>query len=521
MAETHTISNTWMTYIGNSPYVYPRDNISVISPNGLNTGWHVVPNMLWKHFVSPKQWAEMVIKYEAYHVEGIKVKVFNMIPMTQQLAIQGNTVFTAFNNCIYALAYKDDLYETSWYDWYTEHERNNGLNLIYKEGLYCPAGTDNNKRWMLPVYTWHPPNQRVRSSHSYSNWDFGGDHQADGVYPGGSGTASQTYGYKDKPSGVVWDPMNRPSHLMELRPGKNTIGWSWECHPSDANKWFNFDQLAWWHPYVPEGPYDAYHQRPGTYKLSGACDPDRVASRWESTPAVNDYTIPNYENIPVVPMMWWWKEIQESICPYNDTQRGFLARRINQFFVGTEYECYHYGPTQFFIKLIPLFDSNGTHISCTANVSVQTELILKCKPRRSAIYAPTWGPWGWLDLYTAQTHHRRFAPSMVRSRTGGARRTWQNEGDNVTDNMGHPRETPFIYTETVASGTGMDNTYRMTQAPSVTYSKKTDTVTVWTTTSRKRGVTPSAPPMEEDSETQPPTRDPLYPPLDAFQVHKV
>lgn len=522
MAETHSISNTWMTYIGNGPFIYPGDHDKVIESTGINTGWHVLPAMLWSHFVTPKQWAELLIKYEAYHVKSISVKVFNMIPMTQQLAIQGNTVFTAFNNCIYALGYKDNLYETSWHNWYYEVDKDSFHNLLYKEGLYCKPNQTDKTRYKLPIYTWYPPNARSRSARTYDNWDSGASDRLSSVYPGGTQLGSTTVSYAKRPTGVIWDPFNRPNHLMELRPGKNAIEFSWHCHDCDADKWFNLDQMAWWHPYLPEGPYDWGHVRPGEYVLTSNVDPDRMASRYENNPWVNDFTIPNWAYLPIVPMMWWWKEIQES-CALAQNTSTELTKKINQFFVGTEYECYKYGPEQFFIKLIPLFDDNGTHISCTANVSVQTTLTLDCKKRRSALFAPTWGPFSWYDLYAANNINKNFKPNLIRYRTGGARRTWQNIADNYDQNLSHPRETPYNTNTTQPGGTGIQSTFTTPTSPVVTYSKASDTTTIWTQ-SRKRPITkPSAPPMEESNviEEDIMPYDKLYPPLDQLKIHKV
>lgn len=511
MADTFVAKNTWMCYIQNQPYIYPLDNKSTITSDPINTGWHIFPNMLWKHFVTPKQWAELIIHYEAYHVQSMSIQIFNMIPMTQQLAIQGTTVFTAFNNCIYGMAYTDTLYETSWENWYRPDNDKN-LNLLYKEGQVCENGTTNKKRKLLPIYAWTPPNSRARSARSYENWDQGGNEMS-AVYPGGYGQAV-TKG-AERPSGVIWDPLNRPDEIKEIRPGKNSIGMSWESHPCDSERWFNLDQIAWWHPYTAEGPYNVVHQRPGTYQLTTENDPDMLASLYEQSPWIMDYTIPNWENVPIVPMQWWWKEMQESICPYTYQEKEQRAR-INQFFVGTESECYKYGPTQMFIKMIPLFDANGTHISCTANISVQTTLTLHVKKRRSAIYAPTWGPFSWYDLYTAQSLHRRFAPALVRYRTGGMRRTWQNIGDTANGSYARPRETPFNYSATtIPSGTGADGTRSIqTRARDSTPMAKTRTV-------QSRSVTPSAPPMEEMEYSPPKDPQQLYPPLDAFRGKRV
>lgn len=506
MAETFTVSNTWMTYISNGPYVYPTDEKATIPSAKINTGWHIIPNLLWRHFVTPKQWAELMINYESYHVDSITVSIFNMIPMTHQIAIQGNTVFTAFNNCIYALAYEDKLYETSWENWLAPAIGDIGHNLLYKEGLTCTYNMTDKKRYELPVYQWSPPNSRPRSARTYENiWE--GEQNWSAVYPAGNRGPGSTNNYGDRPSGVLWDPLNRPDHLLELRPGKNAIKLSWNCHPCDNDKWFNLDQLVWWWPWTPDGPYNFSHPRPNEYQLTSECDPDRLASQHESDPYVNDYTIPNLSDLPIVPMSWWWKEFQNSIVPYTVKGDTVFRNRANHLFPGTESEMYKYGPHQMFTKLIPLFDDKGTHIAATANVSVQTTITLSVKKRRSALYAPTWGPFSWYDLYCARGFHRRFTPALIRYRTGGMRRTWQNFGDTITDQMEHPRETPYNYQATNQAGQGVGNT--RSAFPVVKYSTASDSATI--VTHSRRAPVPSAPPLEEMD------HEPLYPPIDQLK----
>lgn len=524
MASEFTVSHSWMAYIHNDPCAYPTDDSSTISQSHIDTGWHVFPNILFKHFMTPKDWVIFQSKYEAYHPKSISVEVFNMVPMTQQMAIQGSTVFTAFNNCIYGLCYEDLYYETSWYNWY---EREGvldyiPLNLIYKEGRCCLPGQNTFKRYTLPKYAWRPPNSRTRSARTYDNWNEGGNSWS-AVYPGGQAypnRPTQTGAtYYERPSGVFWDPLNEPEKLLELRPGKNAIKMSWNCHPCDSHKWFNIDQLAWWHPYMPEGPYYSGHLRPGEFTLTSECDPDRLSTQYEASPAVNDYTIPNWCNVPVVPMQWWWKEIQESIIPQEYSKTNWPNLRANQTFVGTEEECFKYGPHQMFMKLIPLFDTQGSHISCSANVSIKTTLTLEVKDRRSALYAPTHGPMSWYDMYTAQTVHLRFPPAMIRYRTGGMRRTWQNMEDNqTTDTIAHAREPPYNLGHVNGAGTGIDNT-RTT--PSVSYSATSQTATIHLKRKAQPRMTPSAPPLEEDDSEMPLDHGSLYPPIDQLKVHKV
>lgn len=466
MAENHTISNVWMAYIQNNPYVYPNDNASIYSSDRINTGWHIIPNMLWKHLVTPKQWHMLTINYEAYHVCGIKATIFNCVPMTTQLAIQGTNVFSAFNNSIYGMGYKDELYETSWYNYFA-YTNNDPHNLLYKEGLAPEYGTNNKKRVLLPIYEWHMPNSRANNKCTYDSTvnAYSGANEQSGVFPVPSGDGNHF-----RPGGIIWDPLNRSEEIMELRPGKNAVSFSWEAHPCDSDKWFNIDLLSWWYPYVPESPYHSHRQRPGSYKFTEYCEPDRLATRYETSPATNDYTIPNYANIPVVPMAWWWHEIKSAVPATVGTD--WNLKYIDLFFQGTEYEKYKYGPTQWFVKMLPIFDDNNTHVMCTAQISVKTELYLKCKKRRSAIFAPTWGPFNWKQLYAHNSADQLYFPSMIRYRSGGAKRTWQNFADSQSK-AAHPRATVYDTGHTQGGGEGICSTGLTRTTATATYSKGT------------------------------------------------
>lgn len=474
MAETHSFSNVYCVYLKNMPYIYPKDNTpDQFTSNKINTGWHVIPNMLWKHFVTPRQWYEFQMKYQAYHVESMTCTIFNMIPMTTQLAIQNTSVFTAFNNTVYAWGYTDDQYETSWESWASTENGTNNLqtycpNLAWKEGLNYTTGTESrNKMNTWPIYLWRVPHVLTTSKQTWGNTHI--PNAGEGVWTcGNSGNCW--------PSGVFWDPLNKPDHLQELRPGKNAIRFSWQCHPTDENIWFNMDQIVSWWPWTASGPYSV-NTRPGQVKLTADCDPELLATfgqtglrtvgdlsstddKW-----VHDYTVPNWNALPVVPTAWWWKEMQSMLA------EQFSIDKIDLWFSGTEYEQYHYPPHQWFTKIVPIFDSNGTHIEVQAQCSVKVTLTVKAKPRKSAIYAPTWGPISWRNVYSAQTSCLNFQPSMVRYRTAGARRTWQNiaqkDGDDWTK-TGHPREDPYMnpttLNATVPEGTGPGHTLSVATA---------------------------------------------------------
>lgn len=492
MAESHSITNTYMAYISNTPYSYPPDNNATVSnANGAQaflTGWSPIPNMLWKHFVTPKQWAELLIKYEAYHVDSIHITVFNMIPMTTQLAIQGNTLFTAFNNTIYALGYQDTLYETSWAPW-LDKDFYAVPNLAWKEGLIFNVGAATKKRAQLPIYSWQQPTTRVQSAETMSNSSI--NQAGNGVFPNGG-----------LPSGLFWDPFNRPEHLKELRPGKNAIHYTWESHACDSHIWFNIDQLCNWYPYTTTGPYTYFHQRPNQIKLTTEGDPDALSSQYQTNPWTNDYTIPNLANAPILPAAWWWHEMKNSIV------QNFNPQKADLFFCGTEYEQAKYLPEQFFIKMIPLFDSSGTLVETTANISIKTTLTLSCKKRRSAIYCPTWGPFSWRAIYSAQTVEQIFQPALVRYRTGGLRRTWQNLQNTVTPASStgisatpHAREDPYIMTRaTVAAGTGTQGTRSITTTTTIQAKQNLQPILITVDKNLKRS-------FEQTKPTPPPRGD--------------
>nr|WDQ28118.1 capsid protein VP1 [Bird parvovirus] len=470
MTKTLNFSTCYISYIKNDPYSYPtNDKITWETETKIDTGWQIIPNVLWRHFVTPKDWAQLQIEAQAYRVLSCSATVFNMIPMTTQLAIQGNTLFTSFNNCIYAWGYADKFYETSMYDYFSQQAQSQeNLNLVYKEGMYRWNDATQQTYWhqhLLPKYRWSVPHVRTSTDETWFNNSINGG--GEGVYP--------TTG---KPTGVYWDPLNRPGDLMELRPGKNAITYKWTVHDCDKHLWYNMDGIASWYPYTATGPYNASgNPRPGSHKISTQMDPDRISTRYQtgnftaSKAFTNDYTLQNLMNQPLVPCNWWWHEMRNSIIQeHGGTSNNVVdTLKPDLWFPGTEKECAHYPPDQWFIKLIPLISSNNL-IETYAQVAIKMELSVEIKPRQSAIYAPTWGPFSWTDLYCANPTFLNFHPSMIRYRTGGMRRTWQNikgattTGDTPsTQATGHYREDPYL-TATVPAGSGAGSTYTVTDS---------------------------------------------------------
>uniref|UniRef100_A0AAU7P180 Structural protein VP1 n=1 Tax=Hamaparvovirinae sp. TaxID=2809447 RepID=A0AAU7P180_9VIRU len=449
MAEDVTYTNTYMAYWGNKPHIYPTqkgldDNPSCIITGTINTGWHIIPTILWKHFTTPKQWCNFTINYEAYTVKGYTVTVYNPVPMTQQLAIQGTTAFTAFNNTIYTLGTQDDLYETSYHNWYSDTDTGDfrSFGLAYKEGHYYTGSSW--KKTTFPVYLWRTANPRNISDSTYGYL----------INKDSYTTWPRSTSDKIIPNGVFWDPLNDPDNIMELRPGKNAMSFSWNIHECDSNKWFNIDQIAKWYPYTVDTPWLSQNMGgpASSYILTTEDDPDRLTSNssWtQYTPKKDDYTIPNLLEMPIVPMQWWWQEMQKSIAQTPDVYKEAL------FWAGTEYECYKYGPTQCFLKGLPLFDDNDTHIDTTTQGCFRISLHLACKKRRSRLFAPTWGPLSWKQIYAISAPR---VPSLVRYRTGGARRTWTNFEENArptADKAFSHRQDPYDINTTYSGARGV------------------------------------------------------------------
>ncbi|QGJ83206.1 capsid protein [Peafowl parvovirus 2] len=484
MADDVTYTNVYMAYIKNGPYIYPPNNNLTTNDGGeYNTGYHLIPNMLWRHFVTPAQWASMMINYEAYKVKGYTITLFNPVPMTTQLAIQGTTAFTAFNNTVYGWGYQDKLYETSWWPWLSPGATSGNPNLAQKEGLRHWNSTTG-ARYELPVYGWKKPHFRVTTNRTYAN---------DNVQVGWASYPKDNIDNNDAsfgtPTGLFWDPLNRPEDVMEFRPGKNAMTFTWNTHPCDAEKWFNCDQIMAWHPWTATGPYCGRNSRPNTFQLSDECDPDKQQAQYEQNPNAEDWTIPNLANQPVLPLGWMWKELKESV----GVNPNSWNQKPDYWLPGTEYELAKYGPTQCFTKLVPLFDHNGTHIEISANISIKISIHLACKKRRTAIFCPTWGPFNWRNLYTGNPTDMNYWPALLRYRTGGARRTWQNltgtgETSGNTD-FQHPRETPYL--TCTHQTTRTIDTITQTQAKSnltVTFTKDTERVVIQEPKPTKRSI---------------------------------
>ncbi|QNA42603.1 capsid protein [Chapparvovirus sp.] len=515
MADDFSFSTLRSVYVDNETYDYPFGTYN-FSEGGMyvhpvKTGWQVIPNILWEHFVSPKDFYEMTIKYEAVKVKSIECTLFNMIPIQSTLAIQGTSTFSAFNNTVYLMGYNDTLYETPPFPWtYISPSTtltpffDNNWNPAYKEGKYVVKGKwCRNQSIQKPWYERNqlfpndtagtdcpdPETKRMRTGKinqtTSTEKTYTTALQKLPHYTWGQG-ANQAIQEFDKPpalnitdagwqfqatcdlTGVFWDPLNRPDEILELRPGKNAITFSWNTHETDSNIWFNLDYLADLWPY-PRGSVNSrdYARNidiftPGinhptvefnTPGLDYSSSIDNPPPTRVPPPGLKGYEfyeyvmrpniypeIPNWRKIPIVPTYWWFKEMEnmetfKDILVKAQSKKGTFTNCMlwNQtiksiFWPGTEYENHKYPPTQWFVKTIPIFDDQGDLIPVQCQVWMKLTIHLAGKPRKSAIYAPTWGPWQWNALYGVDGLNQ-YNLSGIRGRSGGARRTYPTYAD--------------------------------------------------------------------------------------------
>lgn len=197
--------NTNMYYIGNRQNdVYGGKYVTRGKGNNkmyaINTGWHFIPNNLYSNYLTPRQWHDLVTNHSAHKLDRVEIIVQNMIPLTDNLSIEQNTTFMTFNNTIYALAFQDNSYETTFVEEQT--------NLLWREGVIMKQDSDTANptvegKLFLPLYIHYLP-----AIGSAQNKCFGLH---------------------------AWDPMVHANTFQELRPGKNAVTFSWQA---SEEKWY-------------------------------------------------------------------------------------------------------------------------------------------------------------------------------------------------------------------------------------------------------------------------------------------
>nr|QUS52572.1 capsid protein [Mute swan feces associated chapparvovirus 1] len=350
MVLSKTYKQLRYLYIDNSPMQYPQLDISTqdtfTKNNPRNTGWQVLPNQLIGHMLSPAQWWDITRTFDAMRVDAVKGTVFNMIPLTETLAIQGNTTFTAFNNTIYALGYADNKYETEFFNWTTAYDN---FNIYQKEGMESQVTGTSTARMNLPIY------------HHYL-W---GHPEAPASWPKGAPPTTRT-AYPQM-AGVLWDPLNCPEDLMELRPGKNAIQYSWTRRADDTHELYSLNNSVYFSSYRKNST------NPDTmWQLLRAYNQQ---FNWGMTPLVDNF----YYNDVV------WSTITKS---WTDPSNIEFVKAMNVLPPYGQFNAKWPIPN-WFIKLVPLYSAQNTLIQTSAQICYLTEVTVTGEPRQTgAHFAP-------------------------------------------------------------------------------------------------------------------------------------
>lgn len=350
MATSKTYKQLRYLYIENKPMDYPPMNIGTQATfqTPRKTGWQLLPNQLLAHMLSPAQWWDVTRSFCAIRVDKVTGTVFNMIPLTETIAIQGNTTFTAFNNTLYALGYSDDRYETQIQDWSTMFDN---FNIYQKEGLDIPSA-NNKARMNCPEYT----HQIYGHPENVASWPA-------------SGLVDQTHAYPQA-AGTLWDPFNVPDELMELRPGKNAIKYTWNRREDDTHEMYSLDTNVYLNQIRKQ--VAGLNQGEQTYRLAKAYF---QTMNWGTYPLVDNWAFND-----VI-----WKNLQKAT--YSPDAADF--RKTANLFPPLGQFNAKFPIPNWFIKLIPLYDSNNALIQTSAQIGYLTEVTVTGIPRQhGAHFAP-------------------------------------------------------------------------------------------------------------------------------------
>lgn len=293
------------------------------------TGWHYISNQTYADYLNKAQWFDLVTNHEYMRPIKIDCIVQNLIPMTDQLAIQQNTTFLSFNNTIYALAYDDTCHETN-----TRSKFNSIQNpVVFREGIKIATDGTVSEKTYLPDYTHHVPSV-TRTSATAS-------------------TAMPNY---------FWDPLTRSTALMELRPGKNSIQFGWSCSDEDKHIWYDLTSGL-----ILPSKYQDYTTNGSQINYSVI---DRSYDKGSITP--DSYALFDF---------------------YRSTKQGSSLAQNNTDYPGEARlwasQCAYKKPiNNWFIKMIPIFDANKALLKHEGQICIVKKITFEVQPRKSAVNWP-------------------------------------------------------------------------------------------------------------------------------------
>lgn len=348
--KTATFHNFQYAYCSNAHNEYDAvelDKGDAVNPyqQGQTTGWQFIPNQRMDDWILPYQWYRLGTSGRAWRIKSLKCTVQNMIPLTEQVAIQGNATFSSFNNTIYALAYDDKLYDTPYNINVTAE-----LPLQFREGL----NPVTKARMQLPNYKW---------------------------------VAFDTFPDHRTLNALRWDPFQHPEHLMELRPGKNAIVFTWERSPEDDGKWITMENkvngsIGGRNRQYQGAPTNKYNNVDNRHmsaqgKVNLADDADETAALNQIAADPQFYfSTQNYQEellTPGVTASSWYiqhfNRLMKSGCPVADKTNNYLA--ILQYLQNVGFKK---PIPNWFIKLVPLFNAQNALVQTEAQIGIHKEI---------------------------------------------------------------------------------------------------------------------------------------------------
>lgn len=342
MPESMTFENFQYVYLSSAANTYGTallDFSTVVANSNYwsqPTGWQYFFNQLMHNWVTQLQWSHLVDVASRIRLKCCSLTVMNMVPLTEQVALQGNTTLTTFNNTQYAVGFTDTKYDTiPVYD-------PNAPTLLYREGY----NYNNNTRMTLLQYN-HIFPSRVNN-------------------PAGGNALTL--------SNMVWDPFMHPTDLQELRPGKNAIGYSWERAPQDDDNWMSLIPTAEFKP-------GNWLSTQNTFQLMRNESTSNQQEQEIVAPSISigylqpgnldwAYTIltPNkgFAGPHAHPSGY-------SVAQNDYTTAGGLINNCMNVLSGNVMG-YHRPIPNFFIKLMPLYTANNALIQTEAQIAVQRSI---------------------------------------------------------------------------------------------------------------------------------------------------
>lgn len=298
-----TYENVQIVYLNNSfNKMYNSTKVTGNVAAAQVTGWHYIPNQLYKNWLTPRQWFDLVTNHDKFRLASCECTIQNMIPLTDNLSIGQDTTFMTFNNTIYALGYTDKHYET--------FLTTNPMDCLWKEGavLNQADGTVASKL-VLPVYNHHLITNENNTAYAKV---------------------------------FAWDPFIHASSLMELRPGKNAIKFSWEANPVDSDKWYSTSR------------FDITVQNNTLVK-----DEQEFTNNWESE------------------IMTPGQLLKE------DPRTGFRRNQVILY-----HKQWRYPINNWFIKMVPIMDSKNNLLKHEAQVVIVKKISFEVTPRTNTTNFP-------------------------------------------------------------------------------------------------------------------------------------